>query len=594
MTRPSWDFDYAPAKPPRDEPGDAAADLVVATVHAAPASLVARALVDLCAGGLVVETLIDRAPVHWTRVRAPVALSLDEVWKRISAADAEVRYVASSQVSTQALCPPLPTVGPAAAATEWLARTSPIGRDPDGAWHLGVHGLNVNRDRCGMGAGVRLAVIDDDGGKTDELGVDAVVPIGREPPDPRRFMRHGALSVGWAVGSAGSGINGVAPAASARLYCIPKAGKELFTFPLAVVRAVADGADVISCATFLDGTTSPMLDDALAFARHFGRGGRGTPVIVAASREMSSTEGLVRASLSLDLGDPACDPRVSCVAASGRRGGWFLWEDKQGQLQPFSNRGPAVRFMAPGDDVIDALAPSRTAHAESSGATAFSAGVAVLVLANNPRLSASEVETILQLSAVVVSPELDRSRASARRAGEAELLPFETDPDGHNAKHGYGRLDASAACLAARDPIALGLLLLGDREALARWTPPMSTLTADAAAEVCRALLHDPAARHQLAVVLRHLRLMCDPGDGAVDRRTRHTPGALLRMCVLLLEALASNVAAPSGEELTTRAAALRRLTRDPAGRAAFEDALVDAARALWSSPPLRSPACAS
>ncbi len=53
----------------------------------------------------------------------------------------------------------------------------------------------------------------------------------------------------------------------------PKPGYEIFTLPMAIVRAVDDGADVVLCATYVDGSTSPLLDDALSFARHLGRGG---------------------------------------------------------------------------------------------------------------------------------------------------------------------------------------------------------------------------------------------------------------------------------------------------------------------------------
>src|SRR5262249_33308705 len=156
------------------------------------------------------------------------------------------------------------------------------------------------------------------------------------------------------------------------------------------------GADVIMCASYIEGTTSPMLDDALEFAARLGRRGRGAAVVFPVGRETSSPATSSHASLSLALGDPASDPRVFAIGPSGKEGGWFFWRDRKGRLRPFANRGPAVRWLAPGDDLtFPFLQDERLFHSESSGASAIAAGVILLVMESNPALRLTEVDAIL-------------------------------------------------------------------------------------------------------------------------------------------------------------------------------------------------------
>ena len=130
---------------------------------------------------------------------------------------------------------------------------------------------------CGTGAGTRLGVIDNDAGDIGRLDLDNHIAVGVE--QVTAGSSHAAQLVAWAVravrvdGPDGDkGFIGVAPDASPRLYSIPKPAT-LLSFPLAIVRAVTDGADVIVCATNVDGQWSPMLDDALEIACRLGRDG---------------------------------------------------------------------------------------------------------------------------------------------------------------------------------------------------------------------------------------------------------------------------------------------------------------------------------
>ncbi|HEY6460884.1 MAG TPA: S8/S53 family peptidase, partial [Polyangiaceae bacterium] len=450
------------------------------------------------------------------------------------------RYVAPARSEDMSLAPRLRRQSrPKPAPTDWRPRAQTTmleSPDDEGRWFLGPKGVRVDRSICGTGAGVRLAIVDDDTADANRLDLDALVPVGVS--ELSAASGHGALMVGWAVGTKSDGqggFRGTAPDASVRLYCIPKAGTNVFSFPLAVVRAVRDGADVIVCATYLEATTSPMLDDALDVAVREGRRGRGTVVLLPTGRETSSPAASLHASLSLALGDPASDPRVHCVAPSGRAGGWFLWRDARGKLRPFANRGPAVRWLAPGDDLQYPLAGGRRMfHAESSGASAVAAGVIALVLGRNPHLRLRELQTLLRQTATTPDP---LPSAPHSLADPSDVLPAGRDPDGHDAKCGYGRLDARRACAAAQDPFALALVAIGEDAAACAWLAsaerPYSRRFASWAA---RTLLRRSDLDHSVRVLARHARLVANHPL----RAQAHAPGALTRQLGLVLRELSS------------------------------------------------------
>jgi hypothetical protein len=347
------------------------------------------------------------------------------------------------------------------------------------------------------------------------------------------------------------GFSGVAPGTSPRLYIIPKAGASILPLPLAIVKAVADGADVVLCATYVEGTTSPMLDDALEFATRFGRHGRGSAVVMPTGREASSAAGSVHASFSLGFGDPASDPRVFCVAPGARGGGWFLYRDKQGKSRPFANRGPAIRWLSPGDDIAYPFtrdqAKGRLYHAESSGAAAIAAGTLLLVLSTNPRLRLGELESIVTTTASTCPSEaLTRHEPLA---DPLDALPGMRDQDGHDAKGGYGQLNAGRACLAASDPVCFALLMMGEEKASLAYADlrRADTLLAHAYPRrlgrwMVRVVLADAALAHSLRSILRHLRLI-----GTNEQRRRlHGDGALLRQLRLLLRRCKATRVRPS------------------------------------------------
>jgi hypothetical protein len=580
--RPGWEFPYAALGRGATADDDGPFDLVVATGDATPRSEIEEAVRTLVPGA-VVTPILSRTPLFWTRIRA--ARGADSATRAAVAAalvarGITVRYVASAIHASGALGPPLRFAGASPArATSWSLFASVVCDDDppsDGRWFLreADGGVAVDRAACGVGKKTRLAVIDDDAAEADSLRLDALVPIGIATAP--QATSHGALMVAWAVGC--RGFQGVAPGSSPRLYCIPKPGLDVLSLPLAVA---LDGADVIVCATYVEGSTSPMMDDALAVAARLGRRGLGTAVVIPTGREASSAEGFLHSSWTLALGDPACDPRVFCIGPGARDGQWFLWRDRRGRLRPFANRGPSVRWLAPGDDVAYPFrggdAKERLFHAESSGASAIAAGALLLVLGANPTLRLSELEAIVTRTAEPLSPDEDTRREALADAWD--ILPTARDADGHNAKHGYGRINARRACLAASDPIALGLLAMGEAEAasaasgidrsrpwsrrLARWT--------------VRAVVSDASIAHHLSVLLRHARLV----TGREDRQRAQGEGSLARQIALFLRSLTSSRIRPPSAMAREVSHLVARLA-EPAVARGVEAAIHAALPTLW------------
>jgi hypothetical protein len=595
MIRQPWDFEYRPVSAETSGEDTCFDDLILASEGPVDPAQLTQLLGPL-APDLRIEPVLDWHPLYWTRVRTSGGLQRSRCEERLRAGGMAIRYLASAHAGSQRLPPALDLRGCLPMrASQWQTRGPSVLDEEDsaGRWFVGQDGVGVDRRACGTGAGTRLAVIDNDAGEVGKLSLDNHVLVGLD--DVPRGSSHAALLVAWAVraiggpGKNGGGFIGVAPDASPRLYSIPKPGDDVFSFPLAIVRAVADGADVVVCATHVDGQWSPMLDDALELASHLGRQGRGTAVVLPCSRETSSPEGSMHSSLSLGAGEPAADPRVFCVAPSGRDGGWFLWRDRQGRLHPFANRGPALRWLAPGDDVaLPFCSPEILAHAESSGASAMAAGVLLLVLGQNPKLTLPELEDALTRTVREVDPQLPSDRRAL--ADPYDILPLGRDRDGHNAKHGYGRLDASRACLLVSDPIASALVSLGEDQAALRWVKVRneqpgfpSGYGRELGHWAARVLLADAGQRHAVCAFLRHLRLLA----ARPERLRDQAPGALLRLVMMVLRELprsrqAPALEAPGQRELLAVTDRARAAALHAASTAEIEEQMGWLAAALW------------
>jgi hypothetical protein len=593
MTRPAWDFHYAPVAANAVDDGRPATDLIVATETDVDPALISGAVASF-GTDVAIEPLLSLHPLFWTRVRAGKPIDRTVLAQRVEALGVPVRYVTSSRRASMKPAPMLDT-GSARprSPSRWQSRAETSYEDPRvrGRWFLEENGVAVDREVCGTGAGTRLAIIDNDAGSSEHLELDAEILV--HATEVPRGSRHGAALAGWAVGAYVDEARkrfraGVAPSASLRLYLIPKPGGDVFTVPLAIVRAVDDGADVVVCATYVEGLSSPLLDDALEFAYHLGRSGRGSAVVFPTGREVSSAAGSVHASLSIALGDPAADPRVFCVGPSSSDGGWFLWRDRRARLRPFANRGPSVRWLAPGDDLASPFSDlDRPIHAESSGASAVAAGVLLLVLGVSPHLTVSELHAIVTRTATRVAPPGPSENADI--ADPQDVLPYGRDKDDHDAKHGYGRLHATRACLAASDPFAHAMISMGEDNAARKWLTLRQNerrltyaYSSELAAWASRALLGDTNALHAACVITRHVRLLANHPE----RYRAHYQGALVRELALLGRTLFICACPTTSDELLTEARDLvdlaSSLNRDE--REALELAANALADELWAA----------
>jgi len=479
-------------RPASRDNGGPRRDLIVATQHDVDPAHVIE-LVQSLSSGIEATPLVSSHPMFWTRLRSSTAVDRNEVVVRLEQAGIRVRYVACARHGTQRLANSLHLVNACPRrARDWKPRSAALReqqREPR-AWSIGRQDVDADRPFCGSGEGTRLAVIDDDSAEVDDLDLDAEITICGAAPV--RANHHAALVVGFSVGTRHR--RGVAPLASPRLYVIPKPGQDIVSLPVAIVRAVDDGADVIVCATYIDDVAGPLLDDALELAACLGRGGRGT----------------------------------------------------------------AVFFP--------------TAHAESSGAAAMAAGVALLVLSQNPELTCSELDQLLTATAL----------SASERALDSPLA---------DAKHGHGRLTARRACLGASDPIAAALVRMGSdgpaacfAELRARDATVARAYSSELARWGARALLADPSLSHALSTMLRHARLIChDPA-----RSGAQPEGGLLRQITLVLRMAHGSSRAPRpseavSTELTRLLCALLELSAEPDGALAWESAVYLKFSRLWA-----------
>ncbi|MGH7270496.1 MAG: hypothetical protein ACREJ3_08695, partial [Polyangiaceae bacterium] len=202
--RAEWDFPYdLPSSHfPVEDPGSL--DVVIATsagVEVAPLRQVLSGLgLDL-----EIETLIARAPLFWTRVRAKGHVPAADVAAALAGSGLDVRYVTSARLGTMRIPPPLDfSAAVPVRDVAWVvrrARPLPPTPERDGQWFLGKEGggVNVVRSICGTGAGTRLAVIDDEAAHIEQLEIESIICIGVD--DAPKTTGHAALATAWATGA---------------------------------------------------------------------------------------------------------------------------------------------------------------------------------------------------------------------------------------------------------------------------------------------------------------------------------------------------------------------------------------------------------
>ncbi|MEU8296363.1 type VII secretion-associated serine protease mycosin [Micromonospora sp. NPDC048909] len=287
-----------------------------------------------------------------------------------------------------------PTCGPAGLAppteTPWALRRL----DPSAAWPLS------------RGAGVTVAVIDSGVSATHPL-LNGQVREGADfnglPANKGRcdMAGHGTIVAGIIAGREGSGVpfTGIAPQARILPIRVLPDGKDNHDEALpgeiadAIVWAVDNGADVIN----LSLVTLPRkeLAEAVDYAV------RKRVIVVAAAGNRREDQQQDR------TGYPAAYPGVIAVAGV----------DEQGAHVGSSVSGNYVDIAAPGVNIVGPAPGGSGYIGEPQGGTSFAAayvsGVAALVRAAHPDLTAQQVA--------------DRLTQTA-----------DNPPDGHNAEVGYG------------------------------------------------------------------------------------------------------------------------------------------------------------
>jgi hypothetical protein len=182
----------------------------------------------------------------------------------------------------------------------------------------------------------------------------------------------------------------------------------------------------------------------------------------------------------------------------------------------------------------------------------------LLLLGQNPELNVSEVESILRETATPTDAR--DSLYETAVADRLDLMPVGRDRDGHNAKHGYGRLSATNACIAASDPVALTLLRMGETAAARSYCRQRRrTLRAGYGAPLARwavrRALCDSTTSHAIATLLRTFRLWSRHPDRVLEQPA----GQILRQVALFVRLLAQGDAPEEQrEELARLDVALR------------------------------------
>lgn len=239
---------------------------------------------------------------------------------------------------------------------------------------------------------------------------------------------HGTPCAGViaATGSKNS-VRGVAPGALILPVKIFHADRLADEFQVAEsIRYATRFADIISASW--SGPRSPDIDAAVV-ATAGGRGGKGVPAFFAAGNESATR-----------VGHPARMAPAIAVGASTSEDGHAS----------YSNSGPQISIVAPSDGgrlgiyTTDVSARGRGYNIGSaaaggvdglhtndfggtSSATPLAAGIAALMLQANPALTAADVRSILESTAVKIGA------ASSYNAA------------GHSNKLGHGRVDAAKA-----------------------------------------------------------------------------------------------------------------------------------------------------
>jgi len=276
------------------------------------------------------------------------------------------------------------------------------------------------------GEGVMIAIIDSgiDAGHPDlrgaVVGGTDVSGAGSASGAPVAGSAHGTMVASLAAGrgsSAGSGVIGAAPEASILSVSLSfGAGKRPGDAQVAdgVVWAVDHGADIISLSLTRNQLDWPeSWDEAFLYAEQ-----NDVVVVAAAGNRGSGTD---------QVGAPATIPGVLAVGGINRAGS---------ASDVASTEGITIGVVAPSENLVGAVPGGGHRYWQgTSGATPIVAGIAALVRAAHPELSAAAVIDRIVRSAdpvtsAVPDPEYGYGVVDAREAVEASIAEATVNPLG--------------------------------------------------------------------------------------------------------------------------------------------------------------------
>lgn len=275
----------------------------------------------------------------------------------------------------------------------------------DGQWDIQQYDL-AKAWAVTKGEGVKVAVIDQgvDGTHPDLTG--QVLP-GYDPSGqglekaPKEDHGTSMASIIAAKGHGdGAGVIGVAPGAKIiPIYKINAKGAD--GIPEGIRWAVDHGAKVINISQGREGSAADSVKEAVAYAVS-------KDVLIVVASGNTGTAG---------VDTPANVPGVLAVGAVG----------KDGKISAYSDFGPELMLAAPGDEMVVAGNCSGSKYCIGEGtsqATAFVSGVAALVRAKFPDLTAGQVANRLVKSAKVPAG-LSGGKLPDEHYGYGVVRPYE-------------------------------------------------------------------------------------------------------------------------------------------------------------------------
>ncbi len=299
-------------------------------------------------------------------------------------------------------------------------------------WHLknSIHaGADINVETAWQytkGAGITGAVIDEgiDIGH-DDLRANIAGFANYDDPDSnypasKTGEWHGTACAGLMVAAENhTGVVGVAP--EARLYAVRYSDSDIAQDIRAFYDLMQEGVSVISNSwgsySNLDAYNEIFKELATK-----GRDGKGILIFFAAGNDTKNLD-------TPGIDDESESEYVTSITAS----------TNQDNIAPYCNYGSSVDFAAPGGsfggELVTTDAMGEAGYTTwnynfhfigTSAAAPVAAGVAMLILAENPDLTRDEVLDILRQTAVKIGS-----------------YPY--DANGYNIYAGYGRIDAGRA-----------------------------------------------------------------------------------------------------------------------------------------------------